>query len=190
MLKHRLYWIFLFQFHLWSSNKQSLLGWNLVSALHDWKLLKNPFSYGFMSLSSWPSMDLDKASDGLLLSKILSAKIRFRLLKGTTWAVALTPWLGDLSDAFSCTCLLCSKAQCVSLHFYSHLKEALDGEEVMAERIFLGVQRLVKTFSFTNATYGAWISRIKATFFSSSEFFIEEVFIETLQKTLLKHNCF
>ena len=73
------------------------------------------FSFVFMSFSSWPSMDPDMGSDWLLLLTILSAKIGFRLLKGTMWAVAFLPWLGDLSDAFSRTGLLCSKAQRVTL---------------------------------------------------------------------------
>lgn len=113
MLKSRLYFIFLFLFHLQTCNAESLLCWNFVSSLHEWKLLKDPFSFVFISFSPWLSMGLDMRGDWLLLT-MLSVKIGFRLLKGTMWTVAFPPWLGDLSDVSSCTCLLCSEAQHVT----------------------------------------------------------------------------
>lgn len=69
----------------------------------------------FYVLQFWLPMDPDTQSDWLFLLTTVGAKMDFRLLKSTTWAVAFPAWLGDLSDAFSRTCLLCSEAQIVTL---------------------------------------------------------------------------
>lgn len=144
MVNHRLYLIFLFPFHLQSFHKKPVLGWNLESSLHKWKLLNDPVSSGFTYFSSWLPMDPHRESVWLFLLTTFSAKTGFTLLKSTTWAVAFP------------TCKMPSVVlvSCVAKHrlwhcicFYSHLKKTLDAEEVMAERIFLGIQKLVKTFS-------------------------------------------